>query len=101
MSPTSGWETSPVARTSAASVTPPTTSSTGGPPGSPSSAGASSPSAPPPAPFPGSSSTAPSDPPAGSDRSVRLPLLLLLLALGALARIWGNSYGLPHTYHPD
>jgi hypothetical protein len=23
------------------------------------------------------------------------------VALGALARIWGNDYGLPHTYHPD
>jgi hypothetical protein len=35
-----------------------------------------------------------------SKRTVRL-LVALLLALGALARIWGNDYGLPHTYHPD
>ena len=21
--------------------------------------------------------------------------------MGAAARIWGNDYGLPHTYHPD
>src|SRR5262245_16513513 len=35
-----------------------------------------------------------------SERTV--PLLVgLLIALGALARIWGNDYGLPHTYHPD
>jgi hypothetical protein len=35
-----------------------------------------------------------------SNRTVWL-LLGLLLALGAFARIWGNGYGLPHTYHPD
>ncbi|HLE42548.1 MAG TPA: glycosyltransferase family 39 protein [Methylomirabilota bacterium] len=36
-------------------------------------------------------------------RSERTVWLLLggLLVVGALARIWGNDYGLPHTYHPD
>jgi hypothetical protein len=28
-------------------------------------------------------------------------LLAAFLILGALARIWGNDYGLPHSYHPD
>jgi dolichyl-phosphate-mannose-protein mannosyltransferase len=35
-----------------------------------------------------------------SERTV-LALLAGLLVLGALVRIWGNGYGLPHTHHPD
>jgi hypothetical protein len=61
---------------------------------SPPSAPESSPFRQPLAPFPGSSSTGP------SDRTVWL-LLGALLAGGAFLRIWGNDYGLPHPYHPD
>src|SRR5262245_43018075 len=94
MNLSSSSATSSAARTSPASETPATTSSTGAPETSPRSAPASWPSGPPPAPSPGSSSTGP------SERTVLLALGALLVA-GAVLRIWGNDYGLPHTYHPD
>src|SRR5262245_51735773 len=94
MNPFSDSATSSAARTSVASETRPTTSSTGAPATSPRSAPESWPSGPPPAPSPGSSFTGP------SERTVLLVLGVLLVG-GALARIWGNDFGLPHTYHPD
>src|SRR5215510_1314691 len=94
MNRSSGSATSSAGRTSAISATPPITCSTGAPGISPPSAPGSWPSGTPPIRFPGSSSTGP------SERTV-LALLGALLLVGALVRIWGNDYGLPHTYHPD